>query len=286
MFAINELAYTQFLSETFGIFGGLIDVAYGDVNDFSGDGRANDFFLNYNFNSNPVGIASTPDVTLGGGAIYIPNEKYQVLAAAYNTEGSAGHDPFQNDEGTTFFAEGSRSHTLGGKEGKQTLGLLYGIDKERSDLFADPRLALESLITTQTLPTTDANTWAIYYSLQQYIQGNAEKGWGVFLRAGLSDGDPNPIENTLAGGLGGKGLFDSRPKDRFGIGAYWVHYSDDGLLASINIDINDAYGFEVFYSFEVTPWLKITPDLQLIESPLPGVNDTTIISGVRTKWEF
>jgi porin len=282
--AFNEITLTQFFSETFGVFGGLIDAAYGDQNDFAGDGRSNDYFLNMNFNSNPVGLASTPDVTLGGGGIWIPNDKYQLFFGAYNAEATANLNPFEHDEGTTFFTQGSRKHAIGGKGGKQTLGFLYGIDKDRADLFVDGRFALESLLVNNTFPTTDKDTWAVTYSLQQYIHGDAEQGWGVFMRAGISDGDPNPIEHYVAAGVGGNGVFKSRPKDRFGIGAYWSDFSDDGLLAAI--DINDSYGYELFYNFEVIPGLNITPDIQFIESPLPRVEDTTIVAGIRTKWDY
>lgn len=282
--AINELTLTQFLSETFGIFGGLMDSAYGDQNDFAGNGRSNDYFLNMNFNSNPVGLASTPDVTLGGGGIWIPNDKYQLFFGAYNTEATAGLNPFEHNEGTTFFTEGSRKHAFGNKGGKQTLGILYGIDKDRVDLFADGRLALESILINNTIPTTDEDTWAIFYNLQQYIKGDVEKGLGIFLRAGISDGDPNPVEHFLAAGVGGKGIFDSRPGDRFGIGAYWTKFSDDGLPTAVDLD--NSYGFEIFYNFEIVPGLNFTPDIQFIESPLPRVNDTTIVVGLRTKWDY
>jgi porin len=282
--AINELTLTQFFSESFGVFGGLIDAAYGDVNDFAGDGRSNDYFLHTYLNANPITFASTPDVTLGGGVIFLLSDRIQGWAGAYNSEGAAGTDPFQNNEGTTFFTEWTVHHKLGGKEGKQILGLLYGIDRSRADIFADPRLALESLVVNQTLPTTDKETWGAYYSITQYIKGNAEKGWGFFLRAGVSDGDPNPVEHFASVGLGGIGIFDSRPADRFGIGTYWVGFTDGGLIGTIGID--ESYGLEVFYTFQVMPWLKITTDIQIVNSPLPWVDGSALVGGIRTKWEL
>jgi porin len=282
--AVNEFTLTQFLTEKFGVFAGLIDAAYGDANDFAGDGRSNDYFLNTNLNANPVGMATTPDVTLGAGAIFLLSERVQGWVGLYDTEGSAGYDPFDTDDGTTFFTEWSRTHRLGEKDGKQTLGLFYGIDMDRIDLFTNSRLGLESLVENRGIPTTDEDTWAVYYSAQQYIQGDADQGWGAFLRAGISDGDPNPVEYYAATGLGGKGLFDARPNDRFGIGAFWVDFADDSLLAEIDID--DSYGFEVFYTFEVKPWLKVTPDIQVIESPLPRVDDPTVVGAIRTQLEF
>jgi porin len=282
--AVNEFTLTQFLSEKVGVFGGLIDAAFGDVNDFAGNGRSNDYFLHAFFNGNPVTLALAPDVSLGGGVILLLSERIQGWAGFFNTEGSAGYNPFDRDEGTTFFTEFSRSHVWGGKDGKLTLGGMYGVDMDRTDLFADPRLGIQTLLTMGMFPTTDEDAWAVYASMQQYLKGNAEEGWGVFSRAGVSDGDPHPVEFYASAGLGGTALFESRPEDRFGIGAFWVAYSDDGLPATLDID--DSYGFEIFYTFQVTPWLKITPDLQILESPLPSVDNTTIVGGIRTKIEF
>lgn len=135
-----------------------------------------------------------------------------------------------------------------------------------------------------TLPTTDKETWAAYYSLTQYIKGNAEKGWGLFVRLGISDGDPNPIEHFASVGLGGVGIFDSRPDDRFGIGTFWTEFTDGGLVGLVGID--DSYGLEMFYTFQVMPWLKITADIQVVNSALPQVDDSALIGGIRTKWEL
>jgi porin len=282
--AINELTLTQFFSESFGVFGGLLDAAYGDENDFAGNGRSNDYFLHTYLNGNPVSFASTPDVSLGGGAIFLVNDRLQGWAGAYNSEGAAGTDPFQNNEGTTFFTEWTLHHKLGSKKGYQKLGLLYGIDRSRTDIFADPRLALQSIVSGLTLPTTDKETWAAYYSLTQYIEGNAEKGWGLFMRLGISDGDPNPIEHFASIGLGGMGIFDSRPDDRFGIGTFWTEFTDGGLVGLVGID--ESYGLEMFYTFQVMPWLKITADIQVVNSALPQVDDAALVGGIRTKWEL
>lgn len=284
VFAVNELTAMQFLSEKFGVVAGLLNTTEGDNNVFAGNARSNDYFMHSAFLYNLTTIATAPDVTLGGGVIIIPNEKIMGSIMVFNTEGSAGNNPFDHDEGTTYSTEWSRTHTLGGLVGRQTIGGVYGVDKNRADLFTDPRLALSSLAINKTLPTTDEDTWAVYYNVHQFIQGNEEKGWGVFARAGISDGDPNPVEEHVAVGVGGKGLFNDRPNDRFGVGAFWIKFSDDGLPAAINID--NSSGLEVFYSFEIVPGLIVTPDIQIIDSPLPRVDGTTFVGAIRTKWEF
>lgn len=44
-------------------------------------------------------------------------------------------------------------------------------------------------------------------------------GRGLFFRGTIADGNPNPVRGSLAGGIGGKGLFPGRIDDSFGAGA-------------------------------------------------------------------
>ena len=46
-------------------------------------------------------------------------------------------------------------------------------------------------------------------------------------------------------------------------------------------DANDGTGVEMFYNFQVTPWLNVTPDVQYI---LPGnraIADDAFVYGLR-----
>ena len=48
---------------------------------------------------------------------------------------------------------------------------------------------------------------------------------------------------------------------------------------------NGEQGFEVFYEAALTPWLHLTPDLQVIE-PGPSDNDTAVILGLLLLIDF
>jgi hypothetical protein len=83
---------------------------------------------------------------------------------------------------------------------------------------------------------TDDDTWAIYWSAWQYVcveedvdapidveNGMPDRqGFGLFARAGFADQDTNPIEWSLSGGIGGRGIIPSRDNDTFGIGYYYT----------------------------------------------------------------
>lgn len=100
---------------------------------------------------------------------------------------------------------------------------------------------------------------------------NPSLGWGLFLKAAIADGNPNPIENSFIIGLGGKNLFKNRPYDSFGLGYYYYNFSDDledslDPLERFGITFgNDEQGVELFYNFAVSPWFILGTDLQYIK---------------------
>ncbi|MBN1491494.1 MAG: carbohydrate porin [Phycisphaerae bacterium] len=59
-----------------------------------------------------------------------------------------------------------------------------------------------------------------------------------------------------------------------------LNFSDDlpGMLG-----MNAEQGVELFYNIEVTPWLHVTPDLQIIVDPGGGAGDrdVAIVYGLR-----
>jgi porin len=67
-------------------------------------------------------------------------------------------------------------------------------------------------------------------------------------------------------GIGGKGLILERPEDRFGFGFYYIDVKGlefRGLLQNREF-LRDEYGFEAFYNIAVTPWMFLTPDIQVV----------------------
>ena len=67
-------------------------------------------------------------------------------------------------------------------------------------------------------------------------------------------------------GFGGKGMFESRPHDQFGWGFYYINIDNPavrGPVRTIKL-LRDEYGFEAFYNIAITPWLQLTPDIQIV----------------------
>jgi porin len=98
----------------------------------------------------------------------------------------------------------------------------------------------------------------------------------------VADESTNPIAQFYSLGLGGKGVGNARPHDRWGIGWYYMKTSDE-LPDFLNL--GDEQGGEAFYNFAITPACMITADLQLVNSAKEGV-DSAIIGGLRATLRF
>jgi porin len=276
--AITKLSLTQQVGEHVALVGGLLDTAEGDENELAGSAVSNAHFLNSAMLYSLVEDATVPNVTLGGGVLWDPTAIVSASLFVFGTGETAGENPFDHFEGTTFSGEATVTHHLWERPGAQTFGLLYGIDASRTAIATDPRLVLDDLLRGQPIPTTSDDTWAIYYNAHQYLRGDAEGGWGLFVRFGISDGNPNPVKWNVAGGLGGKGPLAGRPHDVWGLGAFHLGLSDEDVLDALDLD--DETGGEVFYNIAVAPWLHVTLDGQVIDPALPRA-DTAWVLGMR-----
>ena len=126
-----------------------------------------------------------------------------------------------------------------------------------------PQLAAGSVITKKVYRFA---SYAIQQNLVQ-SEDNPAVGWGLFTLATVSDGNPNPVKWSLLVGLAGNNLLAGRENDRWGVGFF--HYGLSNLLLS-GLAINRVYrqsegGVETFYNLAITPWLRLSADLQVID---------------------
>ncbi len=120
------------------------------------------------------------------------------------------------------------------------------------------------------VPVTKKGYWFTGYAIQQYLvqsDANPAIGWGLFALATLSDGNPNPVRWSVLGGVGGNNLLAGRENDRWGFGFF--HYGLAApLLAGLNargVHRRSEGGVETFYNLAITPWLRLSADLQIID---------------------
>lgn len=321
---LQELTYTQFFSQNFGMFLGKIN-SIAPTNVLHGD--YNTGFLNTSINM-PLALAMVPLSAYGAGALYLPTHDVTLAAMVLDPNGTV----MKNDLGDAFndgvmvIGSGDLKVKPGGLPGHHNLTLAWS-NKDRTSLTQDPRnigrLLLEArfprlgnpgpmlseifnqhgLSPTAAPLNRKSETWAANYSFEQFIwqpAGDPKRGVGLFFSAGVSDGNPNPIKYSYSLGLVGKGVAPGRPHDNLGIAWARAEFSDDFMrelrASPINIGLNREDVVELYYNAAVTPWLSVSPSLQIIS---PALNktfdasshafrdiDTTYIAGVRMGIRF
>jgi porin len=291
---LPHFTFTQALSENFAVFAGKLDTTVGDQNEFAWI-SSKDNFLHTSFRWNPVSARTTPYSTLGAGFVIL-NDWLQWSFTAYDTEGVPNRPGFDTvfDGGTSYATEARFTWEPFERKGHQLFGFVYS-DKQFLAVEQDPRIGfgLPRDLPGQVLRLArsidrESGSWAFFYNFDQYLYHEAEdatQGVGVFGRFGISDGDANPIEAFYSLGLGGKGVLPGRDQDRLGLGYFYTEWSDVPLAHELGI--NNSQGIELFYNIAVTPWMHITPDLQVVIDP-GGVADrgTAIAGGVRLQMSF
>jgi porin len=132
--------------------------------------------------------------------------------------------------------------------------------------------------------------WYFSASVQQYLYqdpSNPAVGWGFFAEAGISDGNPNPIEWHFLGGLGGNSPIPGRQSDRWGVAYFYYGLSDDLIegLGVAGLQLADEQGIEAFYNYFITPWLRLSGDIQWIDTGRDD-RDDAVLTAVRLQTRF
>ncbi len=262
---VPQVKFTQFLSHYFGATLGKFDTTSGDANEFA-HGKGDKQFFNLAFNINPVLLLTVPSSTLGAGVIILPTKdpKSAVISLlVVDSNGRANTSGFDTafEGNNTYVIEGHLGTDFFGMTGHQLVGATYS-GKDFSSLDQSLRIIVEN----GSIKKED-DSWAFFYNFDQYVyEPNKGQGVGIFGRFGASDGDANPIHYFYSVGVGGKGIVPGRALDEFGVGFYYIDVSNPeftGLLADRDL-LRDEYGVEAYYNIALTPWMKLTPDIQVI----------------------
>jgi porin len=324
--ALMNATFTQFLSTKFGVFAGKVFVLDGFKGEFTGDIRNQ--FMNTAV-AFPLALDLVPISAYGGGVIGLPWEGVILSAMALDASGTPTNSDISEafDNGTTVIASAQVAIKPFGLVGHQNLGGLWS-DKSRLSLIQDPsnfanfllkekfpllgnpgpilERILERFAPGLLNPVRPANrdnsTWAMFYGFDQYFwqpAGDPKRGIGMFFNFGAADGDTNPVKYSFATGIGGNGVIPGRKSDNFGVG--WAHtqFSDNFvpfLRQQLHLGLEHEDAFEMFYNAAITQWLRMSLDLQVINTglqktlsddrnSLKGV-DTAVIGGVRMYIRF
>ncbi len=155
-------------------------------------------------------------------------------------------------------------------QGTSAFTIIYST-KDRASINDIPNIFLPPL----PAANKTNRSWVISYD---YSQPLAAK-WGWFGSLATSDGDPGPYKFSGTLGIGGDGIIESRPNDRFGVGLYYTDPSDalrDAFKGVVKFDAE--YGVETFYNYAVNDWFRIGANVQAVNPLLRGSDDLFVYS--------
>lgn len=289
---ITNFLFTQPLSPNWVVFGGKKDVLGSFDQDIFAGGDGTDQFVNQALIANPsfllgmpysfftAGVVSPRD--WGGMAVFVMDPKnrtadFMQFGDLFN-EGIiiGGEIKFR----TMFFGLPGQQHVGGVWKHQEQLDLRFA--------FAPPQPAYQP---PTNGPATLWDSYTLYYGFDQYFvryTENPDRGWGLFGRASIADGNPNPIRYFLSTGLGGFSPLGRMRGDTFGMGWFFVGASDQfGPVPTTLFGPRDGQGVEWFYNVQATPWLNITADMQWIRPGLGAIStDNAFVYGVRANATF
>lgn len=303
---LSEFYMIQALSEKFAIVAGKVDaLGLTDMNAFANNERTQ--FMNFGLRVNPQLAHFAPYTTMMAAAVFMPTDWFKITTgvADNDLDGNATrtgfNTAFHGRNWLTTLQEVEFKVKPFGLLGHQRAGWAW-TSKDAVALGGSDRVVLPSpwpaplLTGARALglaagvlePARRPDDWMVYYNFDQFVYNEADdpnQGIGVFGRVGYSTGESNPIEQFYSLGAFSQGLVPTRDRDTCGLGYYHANLSDE---IRPFLDVHSEQGIELFYNIEITPWLHITPDLQVILNPGGGFQDrdTAIVYGVRMQMSF
>jgi porin len=266
-----------------------------DANAFANDQHTQ--FMNTALRNNVLIPPFLPYTNWGAGAIVNPTDWLTVMTAVADTEGRAKttgwETTFHGDTNTTVIHEWLFKVKPFGLPGNQRVGFVwssmdtkhvrprepFGSTGGMAVGLLGPELAVDVVNALASFDTASDNVM-VYYNFDQYLYQEADdptQGIGVFGRFGWARQDVNPGAHFYSIGMGGKGVLPMRDKDTCGLGYYFLDLSN-----KLPPQFHSEQGIECYYNIEITPWLHITPDLQVITNPGgTDFHDVAVVYGLR-----
>jgi porin len=318
--ALDEYYFMQFLSPKFGVIGGMVDLTQlPGQNVFFSDRYGQ--FMNTGFWYNPVSFSTIPLAAMTAGAIYMPTDWLSGATLVVDDHGkptrSGFETGFHGPHGASVLQTGTVTVKPFGLTGHQRINfsistrdnirledidrlVLSGLGGPSFSRLTLPRtilvggrnlrlrnLALRAALKRALKPHPEPGNWGFWYDFDQYLYtcpDDKDQGFGLFGSFGWGQPEFNPVNTFYSFGLGGKGVIPDRPKDRYGVGYFCMNISDE--FPSI-LNAQKEQGVELFYNVEITPWLHITPDFQVLLDPTGSDRTgTALVYGLRTQISF
>ncbi|MFP4175721.1 MAG: carbohydrate porin [Candidatus Brocadiia bacterium] len=281
---ITELWYQQdFLDGDLRVRAGKLDLSAGyEFNGvpvaFDGSLYANDEagqFLNGSLVNNPS--IPFPDNGLGVSVFISPLDRWYFAAGAADAKADARTTGFNTvfDGNPRFF-------------GIAETGIVPDIRSAKGRLPAAYRMGIwNTRIPREHLQEnrTRRDDVGGYISADQMLWRENKQdlqGLGAFTRLGVASDTVNEVEFFGSLGLSYRGLVPGRGEDVLGLG-----YAHGDLSTHGGFSASSEQVIEVYYQAQVAPWLRISPDLQLVSDPGGDRSSGDVLAaGVRVQVDF
>ena len=283
---LTNLYVVQPLSKNLVLFAGKkVVVGEMDQDRFAG-GNGTQQFMNQALVANPAFLTALPYSSFVAGVVS-PQDWGRIAVSVRDPQDRTTDTLGVNNlysKGFIVSAEVSLKTRFFGLPGDQHIGGIWKRYDQRNLNFLlspPPEYPAVGGASSQTI----SQSYTVFYGFDQFLvrySGDEERGWGLFGRASLSDGNPNPVRYFFSGGVAGDSPFKGGRGDKWGLGWYYVGASTElGPVPQALFGVRNGTGVELFYSFQVTPWLNIAPDLQYIRPGLSKIADEAFVFGLR-----
>ncbi len=217
-------------------------------------GWGTDRFWHLAFVAPPSGVV--PPVIMGGmlSHSFAPKAPYALTAMVFDPNDQTTSYSFNRlfDDGVNVSLGLSRSGELAQRKSGAGLTATYSTAEgtDWSQIGLPPG--------SQT--STKSGSYNVAVELSHLLVGSAVvpgKGLGVYAKAAVADGNPNPFKRSFVGGLAGQAIVPGRPLDYFGVGYFFYDFSDElqDAVAPVG-SFKDEQGIEAYYAFVPAPWLR------------------------------
>ena len=218
-------------------------------------------FSNLAFSTGSSAIALPNDATFGAMGAFWLTENLYTIGSLSDLNGDPT-DPFKSAD--YFFSRNEyfKSAELG-----------WSTSKDRA-YFDNVHLTFWHADKIEA--TNNPDGWGLNFSATKWVNDS----WMPFLRAGYTEDGGSLLENSVTTGVGyqAKGS-----KDLLGAAFNWGKPNSK----TFGSGLEDQYTIEVFYRYQLTENIALTPDIQFLINPaLNPQDDSIILAGLRARIVF
>jgi porin len=115
--------------------------------------------------------------------------------------------------------------------------------------------------------------WGANFSFTRYLG----KKWLPFIRAGYADDGGSLLEKSVSAGFGYQ---RAQGKNLLGVGLNWGRPNE----SSFEPGLDDQYTVELFYRWNISREITLTPDIQYLKDPALNPDESSIwVFGIRAR---